>query len=170
MSAAKDLSGQQFGLWTVLRRGENDSCGRAVWLCRCACGTERFVVGKSLRSGLSCGCGCTRKENASAASKRANTKHGMHGTRLYTIWRSMKGRIHCPATNSYSRYGGRGISVCAEWDNNFSAFAEWAFSHGYRDDLTLDRINPNGNYEPDNCRWATWAQQARNKLGGGETA
>lgn len=171
MSAVKELTGMRFGLWTVLRRSESDSSGRASWLCRCDCGTVRPVIGKSLLRGVSRGCGCTRKESAASASRQANTRHGMHGTRLYTIWHSMKGRIHCPSTNDYSRYGGRGISICPEWEDSFSAFAEWALSHGYRDDLTLDRIDPNGNYTPENCRWVTWSQQAKNKLssGGGET-
>lgn len=170
MSEMKDLTGSTFGMWTVISRASVSSDGRAWWRCRCQCGTVRDVVGKSLRSGRSKGCGCTRKDVASAASRKTNTKHGMRGTRLYTIWHSMKGRVHCPSTNDYARYGGRGISICPEWENDFGAFAEWALSHGYRDDLTLDRIDPDGNYEPRNCRWATWSEQARNKNhGGGET-
>lgn len=87
----------------------------------------------------------------------------MRNTRLYVIWRSMKGRIKYPSTNSYERYGGRGIRVCEEWENDFSKFSDWALSHGYSEDLTLDRIDPDGDYEPSNCRWATWSEQARNR-------
>ena len=75
----------------------------------------------------------------------------------------MKGRIKYPSTNSYDRYGGRGIKVCEEWEKDFTAFAKWALNNGYSDELTLDRINPDGDYEPSNCRWTTWKQQARNR-------
>jgi hypothetical protein len=163
MSQLKDITGERFGKWTVLSRAENNKEGRAVWVCRCDCGTVRKVIGKTLISGKSSCCGCTRKENASKASSRSNTKHGMRKTRLYTIWQSMKGRTKYPSTNSYERYGGRGIKVCEEWEKDFTAFAQWALSNGYSDELTLDRIDPDGNYEPSNCRWATWSQQARNK-------
>ena len=163
MSQIKDIAGKRFGKWTVLRRAENNKDGRSMWYCRCDCGTERKVIGKTLISGKSLCCGCTRKENAAKASRKANTTHGMKKTRLYTIWQSMKGRIKYPSTNSYERYGGRGIEVCEEWKNDFSSFASWALSNGYSDELTLDRIDSDGDYEPSNCRWATWSQQARNK-------
>lgn len=163
MSRAKDISGERFGKWTVLSRAGSNKDGRAMWLCECDCGTVRTVVGKTLIAGTSQCCGCTRKENAARASSNTNRKHGMRNTRLYVIWRSMKGRIKYPSTNSYERYGGRGIRVCEEWENDFSKFSDWALSHGYSEDLTLDRIDPDGDYEPSNCRWATWSEQARNR-------
>lgn len=166
---AKNLEGMRFGSWAVLSRAENNADGRAMWNCKCDCGTRRAVLGKTLLSGKSKCCGCTRKESAAEASRKANTRHGMKNMRLYTIWHSMKGRVHCPSTHSYERYGGRGIKICKEWESDFKLFADWALSHGYADNLTLDRINPDGDYTPDNCRWATWSEQARNKsaVGGG---
>ena len=165
MSKVIDMTGRTFGMWTVIRVSDEESLsGKKYWICRCKCGTERSVEGKSLRNGSSKCCGCTRKENLAAASSRANRTHGMRNTRLYRIWRGMKSRIHCAKTNSFERYGGRGISVCNEWENSFSTFAKWALSHGYDDSLTLDRINSDGNYEPNNCRWATWSEQAKNKI------
>ena len=86
--------------------------------------------------------------------KNAKT-HGLSKTRLYTIWHSMKCRCHYPATNQYKNYGGRGIKICDEWEKGFLPFYNWAMSNGYKDDLTLDRINVNGNYEPSNCKWST---------------
>lgn len=95
-------------------------------------------------------------------SLNPNYKDGRKGTRLYRIWRNIKTR--CLNTNnpSYKRYGGRGITVCNEWQNNFQAFKEWALSHGYAENLTIDRINNDGNYEPDNCRWITMKKQSMN--------
>jgi len=91
-----------------------------------------------------------------------HTKHGKRNTRIYNIWRSMRQRCSNPNTNRYSCYGGRGIKVCEEWEN-FSNFYEWAMRNGYEDDLTIDRIDVNGNYEPSNCKWATQKEQQRNR-------
>lgn len=89
-------------------------------------------------------------------------KHGMVGTRIYNIWKDMKKRCYCKTRKDYARYGGRGITVCDEWLHNFQAFYSWAMANGYKDDLTIDRIDVNGNYEPSNCRWITKYQQASN--------
>lgn len=94
---------------------------------------------------------------------KGNLRHGMRHTRLYDIWRGMKQRCYNPKTNRYKNYGGRGICVCDEWKNDFQSFYNWAISSGYSDDLTIDRINTDGNYEPGNCRWATVKQQANNR-------
>ena len=90
-------------------------------------------------------------------------KHGLHGTRIYNIFNGMKGRCYCKEHFAYESYGGRGITVCDEWRNSFQAFYDWAMSNGYRDDLTLDRINNDGNYEPLNCRWITMKEQCSNR-------
>lgn len=96
------------------------------------------------------------------SSKKRNTsckKHGKCNTRLYVIWHSMRGRCHYPSTNQYKNYGGRGIKVCNEWETNFMNFYNWAINNGYEDNLTLDRIDVDGNYEPDNCQWVDMKTQ-----------
>jgi len=154
MGAFIDMVGQQYGRWVVLRIAGRDKGGEIVWLCRCVCGRERVVKGGSLRRGSSKGC-------ASCAQER-NATHGGSGTRLYVIWRSMRTRCDVESHPTYKNYGGRGIAVCREWNKSFEAFRDWALANGYKQGLTIDRIDNDGNYEPDNCRWATMKQQNRN--------
>jgi hypothetical protein len=124
--------------------------------CRCDCGTEKIVSGENMRSGTTVSCGCRMRE------AHHMKKHGMRKTRLYHIWQQMIQRCANPKRVNYARYGGKGIRVCQEW-KDFSTFSEWALSHGYSDDLTIDRISSAGDYSPRNCRWSTVIDQARNQ-------
>ena len=159
MSKAKDLSGQKFGRLTVIQRAGSNKDGRATWLCICECGEIGIKTGKLLLNGHCKSCGCGEYEN------RVNncTSHKLSNTRLYTIWSGMKQRCYYPKHKDYHNYGGRGITICDEWKENFKAFYEWAITHGYRDDLTIDRKDVNGNYTPDNCKWSTWREQRLNQ-------
>lgn len=154
---ANDLAGQTYGLWTVMaragRRG-ND----VTWQCRCQCGTEREVNGAHLVGGKSQSCGCTRAE----AQRAAVTTHGMEKTRVYKIWKEMKQRCANPKAPNYDEYGGRGISVCQEWNGSFEAFFR-DMGQPPSDDHSLDRRDNNGSYTKENCRWATRSEQQRNK-------
>lgn len=156
-----DLTGQRFGRWTVLRYA--GSHNGAFWECRCDCGTIRNIRASCLRRGESKSCGCLSAE-VTAKRNTLRAKHGMSRTRLHSLWRGMKCRCRpsCPK-HEIELYYGRGIRVCPEWENDFEAFYRWAMAHGYRDDLSIDRIDNDGNYEPSNCRWVTEEVQANNR-------
>lgn len=162
-----DMTGQKYGRLTVISRAENatdkDGTIRAKWNCICDCGTLITVRGKDIRSGNTKSCGCMNREAISASNLANKTTHGGRYTRLYKIWRGMKDRCYNDKLSYYARYGGRGIMVCKEWLDDFQSFKEWALVNGYSDNLTLDRIDVNGNYEPSNCRWVTMKEQGNNR-------
>lgn len=147
----KDLTGQRFGRLTVLERAPNIKRYTA-WLCVCDCGTRTVVRTDHLSVGHSQSCGCFNRERV--------TTHGKGNTRLYLIWTHMISRCN---NKNEPNYGGRGIAVCDEWKNEFLKFYDWAMQNGYSDDLTIDRKNVDGNYEPGNCSWASDKEQSRNK-------
>lgn len=132
---------------------------RAVYPCLCDCGKSFWQRSDTLLSGRQKSCGCYNAE----LRRTAGFKHGGHQTRLYRIWQGVKRRCYAPQCAEYPRYGGRGISLCAEWFSDFSAFRDWAIQNGYSDNLEIDRIEVNGNYDPSNCRWIPHAANTRNR-------
>ena len=159
MSKIKDETGNRFSKLLVLKRADNTRNGQTQWLCKCDCGNECVVTASNLRRGKQVSCGCHGK----SVNAKNDVPTELRQTRLYTIWKDMQYRCYNKKSNRFHRYGLKGVKVCDEWLNSFEAFYEWAMNNGYEDDLSIDRIDANGNYEPSNCRWATAKTQARNK-------
>lgn len=157
-----DLTDQRFGRLVVTKLGEQKvlPSGQKMrtWVCTCDCGNTVTVYQQHLRRGDTKSCGCYRLEN----STNIHTTHGETKTRLYKTWDMMRQRCFNPNDHSYRYYGAKGITICEEW-NDFLAFKQWALENGYKDNLTIDRIDVYGNYEPSNCRWSDSYTQANNK-------
>lgn len=134
---------------------------RKMFICECDCGNVKLIEPAIWEQGIVKSCGCKRDE----LQRELNTKHGLSGTWLYNIWQGMNERCFNSKSPSYSNYGSRGITICPEWqgEQGLLSFVDWANNNGYADNLTIDRINVNGNYEPNNCRWADWVTQNNNR-------
>lgn len=160
-----DLSGKRFNMLTAISFDRVHQ-KNAYWRFRCECGSVKSLAAHSVKRGDQKSCGCHRVMVASTK----NLSHGDAGgdggkgaARLYRIWAQMKRRCQLETLKAYPRYGGRGISVCESWSDNYEQFKSWALKNGYSDDLSIDRIDNDGDYEPGNCRWVTAKVQANNR-------
>lgn len=158
-AAKSHLEGQRFGNLTVIKEDGRSKYGDVMWLCQCDCGNTTRVKSVDLIHNNTHSCGCFKLARIS----ETNTIHGKCNTKLYHIWHGIKNRCYNPNHDNYIRYGARSIQMCDEWVNNFQAFYDWAITHGFEENLTIDRINNYKGYSPDNCRWITPKEQQHNR-------
>lgn len=160
MKYPHDLTGLRFGRLCVVKKAEMpDKYGHYRYTCKCDCGKTTIVSRSDLTMFRTQSCGCLRNES----TRKFHLKHDKSNDRIYVIWSGMKRRCYNPHDLSYKYYGGRNIKVCDQWKDDFVSFYQWAMDNGYRDDLTIDRIDVDGDYTPCNCRWIPRKEQVNNK-------
>ena len=165
MPCFRDLTGERFGKLTVIcvsRKVKSGKRERYYWQCKCDCGREKEVRTDCLTSGLVRSCGCMKKEQDRINLTKFH-RHKLSHTKLWDAYYDMKSRCYNENNHRYNDYGGRGITICKEWLDSFDSFAEWSFSHGFKKDLQIDRIDNNSGYSPENCRWVTPKENCRNR-------
>lgn len=155
-----DLTSQKFGRLAILNDSGQRLSGGIIWNCRCDCGNLKLVSSTHLKTGHTKSCGCLRREIALRKLAVGRYRHGGGYTRICKTWHSMKRRCHDTKSIDYKWYGARGISVYLDWQNDFLSFKNWALANGYKDNLTIDRIDHNGNYEPSNCQFITQSENS----------
>ena len=156
---ALDCKNKRYGRATAIEDVGKDKNNNRLWLCKCDCGRIFTTTARRLNSGHTQSCGCLRDDTTSSHFR----KHGLSETRLNRIWRNIKTRCCNPLNPEYSRYGGRGISICKLWYDDFMSFYDWSLNNGYSEEKTIDRIDNSKGYSPDNCRWTDYKTQSRNR-------
>ena len=162
MGKVKNLNGKRFGKLVAIEFVGIGNRHYAMWRCTCDCGNECITSADVLTRKTNHSCGCLAKEHLKEMSKN-NITHGMTGSRLLGCYKAMMSRCYREKDIHYNAYGKRGIVVCDEWRNDKKTFIQWALTNGYSDNLTIDRIDVNGIYEPSNCRWIPMSEQDKNK-------
>ena len=155
-----DLTGQRFGRLVVIKKAEHQKKGKTRWLCRCDCGRYTEVITHSLKRGATKSCGCLRQETIYSYNHRLGNRNS---ERLYQIWKGMKQRTTDKNATNFKNYGGRGITMCVEWLQDYEKFKQWAIDSGYQDGLSIERIDNMRGYCPDNCKWADRNEQNNSK-------
>lgn len=166
MKIKLDLTGRRFGRLTAIKPTQKPTGSRdrhTLWLCECDCGGVANVRSDKLTNGYTKSCGCLKNEIATErilSNGKPHPTHGQSSNRLYNIYQHMKARCNNPKKHKYKDYGGRGITVCKEWEDSFQAFYDWAMANGYTEDMSIDRIDVDRGYQPDNCQWLTISENS----------